>query len=756
MPGLTTSSMAAPVQSAPLAAASPRERWTWHLAIFLGYLALGLLFTWPLATQLGASVIQKGGLPVDAGQGVWNLWWARAALLRGANPFPTEHLFYPLELNLFFQTLSLPNALLVAPILLAIGPVAAFNSVALLSFGLGGYWAYRLARGLVEWRPAALLAGFVFAFTPYHLQRLWSGPMELIAVQWLALYVLLLLGALARRTLPSVLAATGALLVATLASQYYGLYAAVYSAIHVALAAALAPRGAKLGTLAAGIGVGLLAIGLLLPFVLGAGGLGGVALEDWYERQVYHSLALVDLVVPNIRHPLWGAAAAAWHNELHPFGLEAGAGLGLGVALLCGLALGLRWRRAWPWAALALLMLLLAMGPQLRLTASPSPVPGPFLLLDLAGPFRNSSRPSVFLALVLVPVAVLVALGLEALHTKAQGAPRKAQAKSFGYLKALLPPPASGLLLPASGLLPAALAALVVFESLVAPWPLTPLQAAPGSLLLNADPVPGAVLELPPRNNDSQGLLNQICHGRPLIGGYLARLPDYPLASFPSALQQLWQASEPTPDILALDPAAELASLGVRFVALDLTQLPRFHVGRLRAQLSAPGVSRFGADERREVYAIDPMAARPNAVLGTGWGELEQDGARRWRWMQAQGELMLLARAEAPVLLTLRATAYGAARPLQIWQGELLLGSFEIPGAPAARSIGLRLLVPPGQTALRLESPATQAPDGRQLSLSVEQIAIQALPAAASWQTNATLAIPPTIPATSAPPCQQN
>lgn len=710
---------------------APPEGWRWRLGVLLGYLLLGGLFTWPLALHLGDSVIQKGDLPVDAAQGVWNLWWTRSALLAGENPFVTRMLFHPATLNLLYQTLSLPNALLALPVSLLAGPVAAFNTVVLLSFGLGGYWAYRLARAFTLDRFAALVAGFVFVFTPYHVQRVWSGPLELIATHWLALYALLLAHALARRALASVAGAALALVVATLASQYYGLYAAVYTAFYVTLAALLAPRGARRSTFLSGAGIGALWAALLLPLVIWAGGLGAAVLEDWYVRQVYHSVALVDLVAPNVRHPLWGGAAEAWLSQRHPFGPEGGAGLGLGVALLIGVALWRHWGRAWPWALLALLLLLLAMGPQLRLTAAESAVPGPFLLLDLFGPFRNSSRPAIFVALMLIPVAVLVALGIAAL---------RAPATERGGMGAVPWAPI--------------LAALVVIESLVAPWPLMRLRAAPESLALNADPTPGAVLDLPPRLNDSVGLLNQICHGRPIMGGYLARIPFYPIVAASSATRSLWLAAEPLPDIMPLDPAAELASLGTRFVVLDLTQLPRVDQRRLREQLAVPGISRFSASDRREIYAVDPAAARPVVVLGAGWYEAEREGVRRWRWMGEGAELLLLARERSVVTLSWRATAYGAPRPLRVWLDDQRLIEVSVPAAPYDRTVALRLILPPGQTTLTLESVAEDVADGRRLSLSLSELRLAALPVSAMWAATDPLDIPPTRPAIGAPPCR--
>ncbi|MBX0327990.1 hypothetical protein K2Z83_09915 [Oscillochloris sp. ZM17-4] len=766
------------IDHAPLAAEAPPEPWQLRLLIFLGYLALGVVFTWPLALHINDGVIQgaaltwplalhmndgmiqEGGLLVDAGQGVWNLWWARTALLRGLNPFTTAYLFYPLPpVDLFFQTLSLPNAIMVAPVLLAIGPVAAFNCVAMLSFGLGGYFTYRIARALVDDRAAALLAGVVFAFTPYHIQRLWSGPMELIAVHWLPLYVLLLMRALARPSLARLLAAALALLVTTLASQYYGLYAAVYTALHGVLAALIAPRRSRLRTLAAAAGVGVFWVVGLAPMLLAVGGIGAAVLEDWYVRQVFHSLALVDLIVPNIQHPLWGAAAAAWQFNLHPYGLETGAGVGLAISLLGLLALIRRPRRAWPWAALALGTVVLAMGPQIHLTAADSPVPGPFLLLDLIGPFRNSSRPSVFLSLTMIPVAALTAEGFASLRDTAPlfaGFWRRSPTSKDSGRGAAIPRTQQRSAVMGEGRIARwGLVVLLAAELVVAPWPITPISVAPIYRQLNADPVPGAVFELPPRNNDSVYLLNQICHGRPLIGGYLARLPDYPLARYPSSLKGLWDAAPPAPDMLDLDPAAELAALGVRYVTLDLTRLPRAQAARLRARLEVPGIRRTYADARMEVYVIDPAAARAVAVLGPGWYDVERDGARHWRWMQRSAGLSLITPAAAMVELQFTATAYAAGRPLEIWRGTQRLTSVDIPAAPYERTLSLRLMLPPGQTDLTLVSPTDISPEGRALSLSVDQLRVTPLPPADGVLPAEAPPLPPTIPAIDAPPCER-
>jgi hypothetical protein len=721
------------IVTSALAFEIPSESWRWHVGVFLGYLLLGVLFTWPLLLHLNDSVVQITNLPVDTAQNIWNLWWVRTALLTGEHPYITRMVFYPEHINLFYQTVSLPNSVLALPVTLLVGPVAAFNSIILLSFGLGGYWTYRLARAFTDDRLAALAAGFVFVCTPYHIRRIYGGAMEVAAIFYLPLYVIALARALARRTPVSVLRASLTLFVTTLAAQYYGLYAVVYTALHTCLAVVLAPYGSRRVTFLTGAGCGILWGLMLLPLLFWAGAFGANDLKDWYERQVFHSMALVDLVAPNPLHPIWGEASGRWLSQHHIVGAEVGAGFGIGVALLVGVAIWRHTRLAWTWMLLALMITLFAMGPQLRVTEAESGIPGPFLLLDILLPFRNASRPAYFVALLLIPVSVLVAIGVTTLrHSMAE---RKQQR---GCRIAVV------------------LIGLMVFENIVTPLSLARLTAASDTLALNADPLPGAVLDLPPRLDDGIGLLNQICHGRPLMGGYLARTPFYPMVAYSSAMRHLWLATEPLPDIVPLNLAAELASLGARFVVLDLTQLPRDAQYRLREQLDVPGIHRFNSSETREIYAVDPQAAQPVVVLGAGWHSAEREGERRWRWIGDQAEMLLLSRERTAVILSWRVTAYKSPRSLRVWLDNQRLTEIIVPAAPYDRIMILQVILRPGRTIMRLESEAERVSDGRRLSLSFSELYIKALPVSidASQVVEETLDIPPTLSSINAPPCR--
>ena len=705
----------------------PPESWCWRLLVLVGYLLAGVMFTWPLALHWQTGVIQKGTVPIDTGQGIWNLWWARHSLLNGHDPYLTRLLFYPLDVDLFWQTLSLPNALLSLPALLWLGPIAAFNLITLLSFGLGGYFTYRLAYGVLDDRLGALAAGFVFAFSAYHMQLVLGGPMEVIAIQWIPLYITLLMGALRQPSVKTVLLAALALTITTLASQYYGLYSAVYTVAHVGLVLVLSDSWARrrklLLSAAAIAGLWIVA---LLPLVWPLSTIGAAPPEDWYDRQVFHSAQLIDFLFPNTLHPWWGAWSQRTLGAIHPYGTEIGASFGIAIYGLLIYGVIRQWRRAWPWLVLALVALIFALGPELQFGTQSTGIPLLFRALDLAGPFRNSSRPSYFIAILMLPIGVLVGFGFTALRSLSQRS---------RYL------------------LSGGLALVLVLETWVARWPILPIRSHAAYASLNADPSPGAVLELPPQNDKSQYMLNQICHGRPLMGGYVARTPDYPLITSASALRPLWHALPPEPDIVEHNPAHELATLGTRFVVLNTEDLSFARLEQLHQQLAIPGISRYAVDEQVEIYGIDPEAAQPVLVLDKGWNDVERDGQRVWRWIGDQATITVLARSRAVMSLSFPATGFETERKLRILLDDQPLGEYQIPAAPFDRLVNLALLVPAGEHTLSFESAASQTSDGRRFSVSIERMQVEASYIAESTDRAPQFSAPPTINALNAPPC---
>ena len=92
-------------------------------------------------------------------------------MLHGHNPFVTHVLWAPHGSNLAWTT-SIPGlALLLAPVTLAAGAVAAYNTAAILLPALAAWTAFLLCRHLTRSFWASLAGGYLFGFSSYLLAQ---------------------------------------------------------------------------------------------------------------------------------------------------------------------------------------------------------------------------------------------------------------------------------------------------------------------------------------------------------------------------------------------------------------------------------------------------------------------------------------------------------------------------------------------------------------------------------------------------------
>ena len=126
---------------------SKRLAFSHHIWALLGYLALGLILTWPLVAHFATHVPGDG---IDDPSLAWNLWWVKHALVDlPQNPFISAWQFWPIGINLAFYTLTVLNGMLGVPLVSAFGVIPAYNLLLLSSFVLGGLGAYLLALDFV-------------------------------------------------------------------------------------------------------------------------------------------------------------------------------------------------------------------------------------------------------------------------------------------------------------------------------------------------------------------------------------------------------------------------------------------------------------------------------------------------------------------------------------------------------------------------------------------------------------------------------
>ncbi|WP_375434655.1 hypothetical protein [uncultured Hymenobacter sp.] len=201
------------------------------------YALLFVLFTWPLAAHFTTAFPTVPGR--DSLLYAWNFWYFREAVVSGHNPFYTDWLLYPwgasLIMHAYMPLLGVLNlALDNAPLTINIG--------LLLSYALSGTGAYVLCRRWVRNPVLCLLAGVIFAYSPYKLIRL-PEHYNLVLTATVPFYVMAFLDAFAfrpRKLLPQVRSrrAVGwcfVLGLITLLCDYYVTFGLLYFSLAYAL-----------------------------------------------------------------------------------------------------------------------------------------------------------------------------------------------------------------------------------------------------------------------------------------------------------------------------------------------------------------------------------------------------------------------------------------------------------------------------------------------------------------------------------------
>jgi hypothetical protein len=682
-----------------------------HLLALALYLVPTLYLLARVLPQFGSAIPGAGVAREDGWQNTWNLWWTLRALAEGQNPFSTNLVYYPEGAYLYLHTLNITNGLLTLPVQLVAGPVAAYNAAVVLGFVLTGYFSYLLARYLLggaHW--LAWAAGALVTFSPFHVSKLWDGHLSWVTLQWVPLYVLCLLLALERGRLWQRLLAGLVLAVAALTSWYYALFGLIFTAL---LALVRLPGVLRAGRwrseLTTLVLVGVTSLLLLSPILLptlgeylrGSYPGGGSFEAGWSRGTSFASADPLDYLFPSFLHPLWGQAAADLHAQLGMALWFWTISPGISVLVLAAVGSVACWRQARAWVLLLGLLFVLSLGPRLQLAGYDTGLPLPYELLRFIPGMTLGHRPNHLVIFMLPLLAVLAGLGMRALLARGR----------------------------AGRLALALLGAGIVLEYLVLPLPALPFDVHPAIAELRGQP--GAVLELPPDRRSATAMNHQMVHGRPILGGYLAREPTRP--PFIQArpwLRDLWllqPAAEPEIVPQRTDTGWQLFhAYNIRTIVVRRSELTAQEDAAVQQAIARvlPGSELAYQDEALLIYQIAPQTVpRPFLYLGAGWQQREDAGGQLWRWLGARSAVQLVnPRTEAAwVTLELEAESYQQPRPLRLSLGSAQLGAFAI--GRARETLRLHLVLPPGEHTLWLDSEPTRAGDPpRNLSLSFTRI----------------------------------
>lgn len=235
------------------------------LGALLVYLVAASAITWPAALHPYEIVIGGGEL----GGWLWRYEWhfQEAEALRVADlPF-LERLGIFIALGRYPETGNILDVLFLSwPMSKILEFPAHYNIKVLLILTLDGLCGYALARHLAGGRLVALAAGLVAVVNPLNIQDINGSGLRQVVLWWLLLYPIFLDRAARRRSLPDMLAAGACLGMSAAWYWFYGLFAGLYTVLYVGWLL-LTRRTSFLGLLRWALPVGVLGVGLALPFV---------------------------------------------------------------------------------------------------------------------------------------------------------------------------------------------------------------------------------------------------------------------------------------------------------------------------------------------------------------------------------------------------------------------------------------------------------------------------------------------------------
>ena len=606
-----------------------------HLAIVVSYLAISVCFSWPLPLHLSDSFLAPPNS--DLGVYVWNLWVFRHEIIvHHAFPFFTlEILSLTPALPLTLQNYTTLSNVLAFPMLPRLGIVATFNILAIANTAVSAYAMFLYARRRTGDSAAAYLGGMLFGFAPFmaarateHLSLIQAAPIPIfgllmlrlsreanrrlsalagLVVAWAflcdpyyAVYCLFILGFMVAYSFTSVdlrpelarhvwwrtivdvalLCVLGLIVgilvrgggrfeVLGLRVSIFRLYTPVLiftTLLAVRIWLTLAPRvscslpALRLTTTLLAPGALVLAVAMtpvLYPLFDSTSSYPGPGAIPW--RNSPPGLDVLSYLLPNPMHPWFGGACAAW-LAAQPNGFTENVASLSWVAMLVMAAAILIDRRWAPprWIAFTVIFALLSLGPFLTIAGVNTHVPGPWALVRYVPLVGAARMPTRLAVLVLLGESMLLAMAVQQLRRRVAW-PQTATA---------------------------VLGLLLIAELLPAPRRLYSAAIPSLNRIIAADPRPVRVMNLPlglrdglssTGNQSAEYQYHQTVHEKPILGGYVSRLPRDEVARyrrFPviSALMDLSEGMTVTPErereVIAI--AHERASqLRVGWVVVD-------------------------------------------------------------------------------------------------------------------------------------------------------------------------------------------
>ncbi len=533
-----------------------------QLAVLSYFTILTIAYTYPLIFHMADSVADAIG---DNVYFVWLFgWYPKALFTLKSNPFFNPWMNYPQGWNLATTDTIPALALLGLPASMAFGPIWAYNFTILATFVLTGWCMFLVVKKLTNSPLAGIMAGTIFAFSPFRYARYLVGHLCFLGMFWFPLLFLAVAEFLGRdrwqwRWLIAAMLLT---LGIGMTSPYYLYMGLIISGVFILALIGFSHKTLPLKssifrgvTLMAAIGTAALVS--MLPY-LTAESQGSLANHS-LDNAIRYSGSPLDFILPvnfYLGESLYDQVGRSLEHENSLY-----------IGLVCLALAVLAWIKRrdlklspWIWAALvsSLVAGVLAMGINLQILDSPD-LPVPRILRPILGSGPLQIRmPGYFLFLYLpffAKMRVMLRFGVYTLTFMSLLAGlgcawlfRKFPARRYWI-------------------------AVILFVALVLDvYPgvharFARVETRPVDLWLAAQPGSGAVAQFPfEQVVDQDQVYNTLIHGKPFIGGFFN-------ANQPAQYIAIKPVMENFPD---KDSVALLRELGIQYILVDSSSYPDF------------------------------------------------------------------------------------------------------------------------------------------------------------------------------------
>jgi len=165
-----------------------------YFFIFIAYCFIALIFTFPLSapSNISNSLVN---LPSqhscnDSCQFIWQMVYVKKMMFH--HFFYSNYQLFPKGINMAYTTLVVPISIVAIPLAHFFGVITVFNLSMIMSLVLSAFTGFLLFKYLTKNTLGSFIGGILYGFSPYLMNELAGGHLNLIAGYFIPLYILCL------------------------------------------------------------------------------------------------------------------------------------------------------------------------------------------------------------------------------------------------------------------------------------------------------------------------------------------------------------------------------------------------------------------------------------------------------------------------------------------------------------------------------------------------------------------------------------